>query len=289
MKNIVNMPNVKRKAKTPPHLAEPQNQPQADGASEDTHEASLVSHLLELRQRLLYVLGFFAVCFGISYYFAQDLFALLVKPLAHAFGEHQDRRLIYTGLAEAFVTYLKIAFFAAGFVSLPMVAIQVWKFIAPGLYAHERKAFFPFLLATPVLFFAGGLFAYTVIIPNAWSFFLQFESPAEVTALSIQLEARVGEYLSLTMQLVMAFGICFLLPVLLVLLGRIGVLDAQQLASSRRYAFVGIMVVAAIITPPDVLSMIGLALPLYGLYELSIVLMRALAPKQSPQNEEMEI
>ncbi|MFN7709468.1 MAG: twin-arginine translocase subunit TatC [Holosporales bacterium] len=272
------MPNVKRNSNSQPQEENGDLPPIA--ANEDSAEGALIHHLLELRERLLYVIAFFAVCFGVAYFFAQDLFALMVKPLAAAFGESQGRRLIYTGLAEAFVTYLKIAFFTAGFVTLPLLAMQVWKFIAPGLYANERKTFFPFLVATPLLFFCGGIFAYTVIIPNAWAFFLQFETPAEVTALSIQLEARVGEYLALTMQLVMAFGICFLLPVLLVLLGRIGILTVSQLAGSRRYAFVGIMALAALITPPDVLSMIGLALPLYGLYEVSIVLLRLLVPKK---------
>lgn len=235
---------------------------------------SLLEHLIELRQRLLVCLGVFVASAGIAYYFAEPIFAFLVMPLAKALNDSGTHRLIYTGLSEAFVTYIKVALFTGAFFSFPFVAIQVWRFIAPGLYQHERKVFFKFILFTPLLFLTGASFAYFVIIPSAWRFFTQFESPGVAGSLPIQLEARLSEYLSMTLQLLFAFGICFLLPVLVLLLNRIGVLSIQLLTQSRRYAFLLILILSAVLTPPDVLSMIGLALPLYLLYEGSIVIVR---------------
>ncbi|OJX11720.1 MAG: twin arginine-targeting protein translocase TatC [Caedibacter sp. 37-49] len=230
----------------------------------------LIDHLLELRHRLLYVLGSFFIAFIISYHFSDEIFTLLVKPLASIFEGKTGRRLIYTGLAEAFVTYLKVALFTATFVTLPHFAIQVWLFISPGLFPTEKKVILPFLLLTPIFFGIGAAFAYYVIIPPAWKFFLAFEETKASQILPIQLEARVSEYLSIIMQLILAFGTSFLLPVLLTLLGKIGVISSRSLATKRKYAFLSILIVAAIVTPPDVLSMIGLALPLYFLYETSI-------------------
>jgi sec-independent protein translocase protein TatC len=182
--------------------------------------------------------------------------------------------MIYTGLAEAFFTYVKVAFWAGAFLTFPFVAIQLWLFIAPGLYRNEKQAFMPFLAATPVLFFLGGAMVYYFIFPLAWRFFLSFETSGADGSLPIELEARVGEYLSLVMKLIFAFGLSFQLPVALTLMGRVGLVSSEALARNRKYAIVGVFVVAAIITPPDIISQIGLAIPIILLYEISIIAVR---------------
>jgi sec-independent protein translocase protein TatC len=242
--------------------------------SNSKSKMALIEHLIELRRRLIYaVLGFF-IAFIVCYQFAETIFGFLVQPLADLFEGQSGRRLIYTGLTEAFMTYIKVSIFSAAFVSFPIIAIQIWMFIAPGLYKHERSVFLPFLIATPVLFLLGGAFAYYFILSIAWSFFLDFESSGLSGGLPVQLEAKINEYLSLVMQLLFSFGVSFLLPVLLLLLGRAGFLQANVLAKRRKYAFLIILVVSAFLTPPDVLSMVSLALPIYALFELSVILMR---------------
>ena len=236
----------------------------------------MLAHLLELRQRLIYSLWAVGAGFLVCYYFAGNIYSFLVHPLAEAMGG-ADRRLIYTGLAEAFLTYIKLSLWTACLLAFPAVAVQVWRFVAPGLYKHERKAFLPFLVATPVLFICGAAMAYYFVMPLAWHFFLSFETPAAAGTLPIQLEARVSEYLSIAMTLIFAFGIAFELPVLLVLLVRIGLLTVEQLVKFRRFAIVLIFIFAAIVTPPDVLSQLLLAVPLMGLYEISIMASRAQA------------
>jgi sec-independent protein translocase protein TatC len=236
---------------------------------------SMVAHLLELRRRLIYSMVAFIAASLACYHFAGDIYAFLVRPLATVL-QGENRRLIYTGLAEAFFTYMKLALFAGGFLSFPVVAVQLWMFVAPGLYKNEKKAFLPFLAATPVLFLTGAAFVYYLVIPMAWKFFAGFESLApQNNGLPIQLEARVGEYLSLVMTLIFAFGLCFQMPVLLTLLARVGIISAKALVEKRRYAIVGIFVAAAILTPPDVLSQIMLAVPLLLLYEISVLLVKA--------------
>jgi sec-independent protein translocase protein TatC len=247
----------------------------------DDRQMPLLDHLIELRNRLMYSCAAILIGFLVCYLFAEDIYAFLVRPLAEIYEGQTGRRMIYTGLAEAFFTYLKVAFWAGAFITFPFVAAQLWMFIAPGLYRNEKQAFLPFLAATPILFFLGGAMVYYVIFPLAWRFFVSFETPGGEGTLPIELEARVGEYLSLVMKLIFAFGLCFQLPVALTLMGRVGLITSQQLAGSRKYAIVGVFVVAAILTPPDVISQIGLAIPLLALYEISIFVGRMIERKRA--------
>ena len=237
-----------------------------------TNSNSFTSHFVELRSRLLKSIIFILVAFVISYIFAEQIYNFLVEPYANAVKDDKDsRRLIFTALHETFIAYLKVAFFAAIFLGSPVLLIQIYKFIAPGLYKNEKKALLPYLIFTPILFLFGGLLVYYLIMPLAIKFFLSFESIGTNTSLPIQLEAKVNEYLSLIMRLIFAFGISFQLPILLNLLAKIGVVNSNYLKKTRRYVIVIIFTVAAILTPPDPITQIGLAIPLLLLYELSIL------------------
>ena len=238
----------------------------------------LTAHLVELRRRLLWSFAAMIVGTIICYLNVKPIYGFLVAPLAQAMGPESTGRLIYTGLTEAFFTYMKVAFFAGIFLTFPILAMQLWKFVAPGLYKNEKRAFLPYLVATPLLFFMGGAFVYYIVLPMAWPFFLSFQSGSAETVLPVQLEARVGEYLDLVMLLIFAFGLCFQMPVVLTLLGRAGIITAYMMKKFRRYAIVVIFVIAAIITPPDVISQISLAIPMMALYELSIFLVRKVSP-----------
>ena len=234
-------------------------------------EGGFVSHLTELRKRLIHSFIFLLIFFIGCYFFSEDLYGFLVEPYAKAVKESGlERRLIFTALQETFLTYIKVAFFTAFFVTCPFILVQIWKFIAPGLYKHEKIAIIPYLILTPILFFLGGILVYYLILPLAIKFFLSFESAGISTGLPIQLEAKVNEYLSLVMKLIFAFGISFQLPIVLSLLARVGLIDSKFLKTRRKYVVVMIFAAAAILTPPDPITQIGLAIPLLILYELSI-------------------
>tara|TARA_R100000005_G_scaffold96248_1_gene81755 strand:+ start:8829 stop:9701 length:873 start_codon:yes stop_codon:yes gene_type:complete len=280
----------------------------------DEHKAPLMEHLIEFRNRLVYSVVALLVAFILCYLVSEELFAFLVRPLVAALGDDlEGRRMIFTGLHEAFFTYIKIAFFAGMFISFPIIATQIWIFVAPGLYKNEKRAFLPFLIVTPVLFFLGGALAYEIVMPLAWKFLLSFESngglslyaravaaivseypamasylptPAEQATLPIQSETRVSEYLSLSMQLIFAFGLCFQLPVLLTLLGRVGIVSSAGLKSKFKYAVVFAFIVAAILTPPDPLSQITLAIPIIVLYGISIISVRMIEKRRAAAEAE---
>ena len=236
----------------------------------DESKAPLIEHLIELRQRLLWSVAALTVAFLISIFFADEIFGILVQPLTDAFPAGQGK-LIYTKLYEAFFVEIKVAMFAAFFLAFPIISNQLWAFVAPGLYANEKKAFLPFLIATPLLFIAGASLAYFIVMPTAFKFFLGFEGP--VGGLQQEALPAMGDYLSLVMQFILAFGVCFQLPVLLLLLNRAGIVTRQQLKGIRRYMIVGAFALAAILTPPDVVSQLMLGIPLILLYELSLLIM----------------
>jgi sec-independent protein translocase protein TatC len=253
----------------------------------DQAKMPLLDHLVELRRRLLHSAIAILVLFFVCYYFSADLYDFLVRPLADVLNERGgNRRLIFTALHEAFFTYIKVAFFAALFISFPFISTQLWMFIAPGLYKNEKRAFLPFLVATPVLFFMGGALVYYFIFPLAWKFFLSFEAMGGGGDLPIQLEAKVDQYLSLVMRLIFAFGLTFELPVLMTLLARVGLIGSKGMRAKRKYAIVLAFVAAAILTPPDVISQIGLAVPTILLYEISIISVRIVEKKRGDMDDE---
>ena len=249
--------------------------------SHDDKDTGFVSHLTELRKRLIHSFIFLIIFFIICYFFAEYLYGFLVEPYAQAVREDgTNRRLIFTALQETFLTYLKVSFFTAFFVTCPFILMQIWKFIAPGLYKHEKIAILPYLVLTPVLFLLGGMLVYYLIMPLAIKFFLSFETTGISTNLPIQLEAKVNEYLSLVMKLIFAFGISFQLPVILSLLARVGIVNSNFLKERRKYFIVIIFAAAALLTPPDPITQIGLAVPLLILYELSIFSVKIIENKK---------
>lgn len=231
----------------------------------DDSKAPLLDHLIELRQRLLYCVIALMLAFGVCFTFADDIFAFLVQPLVKA----KASQLIYTKLYEAFFVEIKVALFAAFLIAFPIIANQIWLFIAPGLYRAEKRAFLPFLIATPILFAMGAALAYYVVMPTVFTFLLGFQTTE--AGIPQQALPAMDDYLSFVMGLIFAFGFCFLLPVLLMLLARAGIVNVAQLRAFRRYAIVGAFVVAAVLTPPDVISQLLLAIPLMVLYEAGII------------------
>lgn len=236
----------------------------------DDSKAPLLDHLVELRSRLLRCVWALLIAGAVCYYFSDRIFAFLVQPLREAFGD-SGGRLVYTKLYEAFFVQLKVAIFGAFFVSFPIIANQLWAFVAPGLYSREKRALLPFLIATPVLFISGAALAYYIVMPTAFHFFLTFQGDAG--GLEIEALPSTDAYLGLVMQFMLAFGISFLLPVLLMLLNQAGIVTRAQLVAARRYMIVAAVAVAAVVTPPDVVSQMMLAIPLILLYELSLVAM----------------
>ena len=242
-----------------------------DQSELNENKQPLLAHLVELRSRLIKTMIMITLLFFIFYLFADNIYNFLVQPYANAVEGEEGRRLIFTALHETFFTYIKVALFAALFISLPFLLIQLWIFIAPGLYKNEKNVVAPYLLATPILFILGSALVYYLIMPLAIKFFLSFESIGGNGALPIQLEAKVNEYLSLIMRLILAFGLCFQLPVALTLMARVGLVSSEGLKKNRKYVIVGIFAIAAILTPPDPISQIGLGIPILLLYELSII------------------
>ncbi|WP_421982961.1 twin-arginine translocase subunit TatC [Roseibium sp.] len=254
----------------------------------DASKAPLIEHLIELRQRLMWSIGAILVMFVVCFYFATDIYNILTIPYLRAVGEGHPVEMIFTAPQEWFFTQLKLALFGALFLAFPVIASQIYMFVAPGLYKHERGAFLPFLIATPILFLIGACLVYFLVMPMAMGFFLSQEQLPGEGQVAIQHLAKVSEYLGLIMILIFAFGLVFQLPVVLTLMGRAGLVSCEDLKKKRKYAIVGAFAAAAILTPPDPISQIGLALPTLLLYEVSILSVRLIERQRAQREAERE-
>ena len=232
-------------------------------------------HLFELKIRSFACFITFILIFTISYFYSTQIYKILLQPLINVMGNEVERKLIYTDLTEAFFTYMKLSFYSALIISMPFFLLQIYMFIAPGLYKYEKKQLALLTVLTPILFYLGGLMVYFYIFPLAWKFFLSFETIGSGdVSIPIQLEARISEYLSIVIQLIFAFGVAFQTPVIIILLAKFGFITVETLKKKRRLAIVIIFAIAAVITPPDIVSQIALALPMIVLYEISIIITR---------------
>lgn len=234
------------------------------------HKNNLIEHFLELKLRLIYVLILFFTSFAFAYFYVEEIYQLLLNPLLNQW-QAQDRSMIYTNLTEVFFSYIKLSYYVALFITIPFFVCQLYIFIAPGLYKKEKKQILPFLVLSPILFLLGAVFVYFVIFPLAWQFFLGFESFGNIP---VKLEAKVSEYLSITINMIIAFGIAFQMPILIILLVKVGVISPEALVKKRKFAIIFIFILAAVLTPPDAISQVGLAIPMLILYELSILVVK---------------
>lgn len=257
-------------------------------AEVEASKAPLLDHLIELRRRIIYAVLALALGFIVCFAFSKEIYAFLTEPLARAMIGHPTRHLIYTAVYETFFTYIRVGLFAGLCLSFPVIAAQIWMFIGPGLYKHERHAFLPFLAASPALFIIGAAFVYYVVLPFALKFFLGFETPGSADTPGIELQAKVSDYLDFVTTLIFAFGLTFQMPVLLTLLGKVGIVSSQLLRRVRRYAIVGLTALASIITPPDLFSMICLIVPLVLLYEASIWLVWLIERRREQERAEAD-
>jgi sec-independent protein translocase protein TatC len=248
----------------------------------EASSAPLIEHLSELRSRLIWCLLTFVICMILVFPFSNYVFNFLAAPIVQLLSK-QDRpaELIFTGMQQGFMVNIKISLFGGFVVAFPLIGFQLWKFVAPGLYNQEKMAFLPFLLASPILFFIGSAFAYYVVLPLAFDFFLSFQNSTNVNDLvGISYLGTINEYLSLTMKFILAFGICFQLPVLLTLLGKVGIVSSHSLSRVRKYAMVAILIISALVTPPDVITQLILFSVVYSLYEVSIILVKMVEKKR---------
>ena len=256
----------------------------------ETSNAPLIEHLTELRSRLILSVLAFLICMVCVFPFSKYVFNFLAMPITELLAvQNQANDLIFTGLQQGFMVNVKISFFGGFIVSFPFVGFQIWRFIAPGLYKKEKLAFLPFLIASPLLFIIGAAFAYFVVLPLAFNFFLSFQNTSDLNNLvGIKYLGTINEYLSLTMRFILAFGICFQLPVLLTLMGKAGLVSSVSLIRIRKYAIVSILIIAAIVTPPDVITQITLFSVVYSLYEISILLVKLVEKKKEEALQQMD-